>query len=79
MDRAEHLTLSSAIKAGRLREFVAQEESRGVGPIDRDDFFRVSAALIKAPQPENRTSRSASGDGSTGTETHQDDDPYAER
>jgi len=29
------LTLSEALKTDRLREFVAQEEARGIGPASR--------------------------------------------
>ena len=62
------LSLSEAIRTGRLKEFVAQEEAR-VGPIERAEFDAAVAALIKAPQSEGRTSRSSSGDGSTGKRT----------
>ena len=73
------LTLSEAVKSGRLQDFIAQEETRGVGPIDREEFEAWTAALIKAPRSENQTSRSASGDGSSGTKIPQDTDPYASR
>lgn len=59
------LTLTSAIKTGRLREFIAQEEARGVGPADRAKLDKALKKLIKQPQREDRTSRSACGDGST--------------
>jgi hypothetical protein len=61
------LTLSNALKTGRLREFVAQEEARGVGPADRKALDRALRRLIKQPRSEDRTSRSPSDDGSTGT------------
>jgi hypothetical protein len=63
------LTLAEAIRERRLADFVAQEEARGVGPIDRDAFDALAAALVKAPQSEGRTSHSSSGDGSSGTKT----------
>ena len=65
------LTLSEARKLGRLQEFIAQEEARGIGPIDRTEFGALAAALVKAPRSEDQTSRSSSGDGSTGKKTHQ--------
>ena len=71
------LTLSAAVKAGRLEEFAAQEEKRGVGPVDRNAFDALTATLVKAPQSEGRTSRSSSGGGSTGKRTRQGSDPCA--
>ena len=71
------LTLSEAVKDGRLQEFIAQEEARGVGPIDRAEFDALTAALVKAPLSEDQTSHSASGDGSTETKTRQGSGPYA--
>ncbi len=65
------LSLSSATRDGRLPEFIAQEEARGIGPINRAELDRDIAALIKAPQSKDQTSRSASGDGSTGKRTRQ--------
>lgn len=73
------LTLAEAIKDGRLQEFIAQEEARGVGPIDRADFDALAAALVKAPQSEDRTSRSASGDSSNGKKTRRGSGPCASR
>jgi len=63
------LTLKQALEDGRLAEFAAQEEARGIGPIDRAELDRAVAKLIRAPQSEDRTSRSSSGDGSTGKRT----------
>lgn len=73
------MTLAEAMKSGRLDEFIAQEEARGVGPIDRAEFEMLAAALIKAPQLEGQTSRSASGDGSSGKKTRQGSGPCASR
>lgn len=39
------LTLAEAIKTGRLQEFIAQEEKRGIGPADCRDLERA----IKRP------------------------------
>lgn len=63
------LTLADALREGRLDEFIAQEEARGVGAADKADLDRALEALIKQPQSEDRTSRSASPDGSTGKRT----------
>lgn len=73
------LTLSEALKAGRLQDFIGQEEARGIGPIGRAELEAAIAALIKAPQSENQTSRSSFGGGSTGKRTRQGSDPYAGR
>jgi hypothetical protein len=60
------LTLSHAIKTGRLAEFIAQEEARGVGPIDRKELDATIKKLVTTPlKSKGRTSRSSSGGGST--------------
>jgi len=73
------LSLSEAIKSDRLADFIAQEEARHVGPISRAEFDAAAAALIKAPQSEDQTSRSASGDGSSGKKTRRDSGSCASR
>jgi len=73
------LTLAQAIASNRLDEFIVQEESRGVGPIDRVEFDALTAALVKAPQSEDQTSHSASDDGSSGKKTRQGSGPYVAR
>ncbi|MGC1863158.1 MAG: hypothetical protein WA733_19090 [Methylocystis sp.] len=75
----QYVNTCEAIKDGRLQEFIAQAEARGVGPVDREEFDTLMAALIKAPQSEGQTSRSASGDGSTERKTRQGSDSYASR
>jgi hypothetical protein len=65
------LTLSDAMKTGQLQEFIAQEEARGVGSIERAELDRALAAMLKAPRSEDQTSRSPSRDGSTGKRTRQ--------
>jgi hypothetical protein len=65
------LTLAEALKTGRLQDFIAQEEARGVGPIDRADLDRALAKMVKAPQSKDQTSRSPLRDGSTGKRTRQ--------
>jgi hypothetical protein len=66
------LDLLTARKTGRLQEFIAQEEARERGPIDREDFERLSGSLIKESPPEDRTSRSASAENSSGKRTRRD-------
>jgi len=73
------LTLSEALKAGQLQEFIAQEEARCVGPVPRADFDALTAALVKAPQSEDQTSHSSSDDSLTGKKTRQGTGPCAER
>lgn len=64
-----YITLREAMESGRLTEFVAQEEARGVGPADKADLDRALSRLIKAGKSEDQTSRSASSNGSTGKKT----------
>jgi hypothetical protein len=60
------LSLSAAIKTGRLREFIAQEEKRGVGPADRKNLDEAIKRLATTPlKSAGRTSRSSFGGGST--------------
>jgi hypothetical protein len=65
------LTLSEAVKTGRLQEFIDQEEARGIGSIARSELDRTLAAMLKAPRLEDQTSRSPSRDGSTEKRTRQ--------
>lgn len=60
------LSLREAIEQGRLEDFVQQEEARGV-VADRASFERLVKSAVKQPRSTDRTSRSASGDGSSGT------------
>jgi len=73
------MTLSDALRQNRLAEFIAQEEARGVGPIDRAEFDGAVARIIKAPQSKDRTSHSSSGGNSSGTRTRRDSDQDASR
>ncbi len=75
----ERLSLAQAVADDRLGDFIAQEEARGVGPIDRAAFDDLAAALVKAPQSEGQTSRSSSGDGSSGKKTRRGSGPCASR
>jgi hypothetical protein len=63
------LSLSEAKKCDRLEEFIADQETAGVGPIEIDEFKALVAALVKAPPPKDRTSRSSSGGNSSGKRT----------
>lgn len=57
------LTLYKALKTGRLQEFMAREEARGVPPVNRSDLDSALDMIIKPSQSEVRTSRSPSGGG----------------
>ena len=46
----ERLSLSEALKTGRLVEFVAQEEARGVEGVNRDELDEVLTMGIKPPR-----------------------------
>ncbi len=55
------LTLADALKSNRLAEFVAQEEARGVGPVDRKELDAVikqlaTTQLIESSSPRKRGS-----------------------
>jgi hypothetical protein len=71
------LSLSEAIKNGQLDQFVAEQEAAGIGPIDRPEFNGAVSRLVKAPPPEDQTSRSASAGNSSGKRTRRDTDPNA--
>ncbi|MFM8750751.1 hypothetical protein [Rhabdaerophilum sp.] len=63
------LSLAEAQVSGRLEEFIVQEEARGVGPADRQELDEALSRLITAGKSGDRTSRSASSDGLSGTKT----------
>lgn len=65
------ITLAQALKDNRLSEFIAQEEARGIGSVDRSEFDALAKDLVKAPQSEDQTSHCSSGDGSSGKQTRQ--------
>lgn len=60
------LSLREALESGRLQEFIAQEETRGVGPISEAEFDATASAVIRTPQPDDQTSGSLRRDGSRG-------------
>lgn len=60
------LTLTKALETGRLREFIAQEETRGIGPANSKEVDAAIKLLATTPtQSEDRTSHLPSRDGST--------------
>jgi hypothetical protein len=61
------LTLSEALKTGKIAEFVKQEEARGIGPVSRKKLDAAIKQLATTPpKSKDRTSRSTSGGGSNG-------------
>ena len=60
------LTLAYALKRGRLEEFIAQEEARGVGPADMAKLDALLRTASRPQQSEDRTSHSRGRGGSTG-------------
>lgn len=52
------ITLSEATRTGRLAEFIAQEEARGIGPADKK---KLAALLKKAATTMPPTKRQTSG------------------
>jgi hypothetical protein len=61
------LTLSEALKSGKIAEFVKQEEKRGIGPASRKKLDAAIKQLsITRLKSEGRTSRSTSRGGSNG-------------
>src|SRR5580692_10745771 len=59
------LTLSDAIKANRLADFVVQEEARGVGPASQRKLNAAIKKLATTPlKSEDQTSHSPCDDGS---------------
>ncbi len=55
---SEQLPLAKALKTGRLADFVAQEEARGVETVDREELAAAIKAAVKPQRSEDRTSRS---------------------
>lgn len=61
------LTLSEALKTGKIAEFVKQEEARGVGPAKSSDLEKAIKILATTPtQSGDRTSHPTSRGGSSG-------------
>ena len=63
--KPERLTLKKALQTNRLAAFIAQEESRGVKPVDCAEFEKALRIIATQPRSTGQTSRSASrGDSS---------------
>ena len=58
------ITLSQAIKDGRLDDFINQAEARGVSPISEAEFDETASVVIKTPPQGDQTSCSPHRDGS---------------
>lgn len=54
---ATMLTLAEAIRTHRIDDFIAQAEAEGVAAADEEAFGRLVGRVVKAPLPEDRTSR----------------------
>jgi hypothetical protein len=50
------LDLRTALAAGRLEDFIRQEEVPGVLAISPADFDATVASMVKSPRSEDRTS-----------------------
>jgi hypothetical protein len=61
----DRLSLSKALASGRLHEFIAQEEKRGVGPVEKAKLEALLKEASKPKQSADRTSRSAFAGGSS--------------
>jgi hypothetical protein len=60
------LTLRDAINRGKMADFIAQEEARGIGPADRKKLDAAIKKLTTTPlKSKGRTSHSSCDDGST--------------
>ena len=60
------LTLAEARKTGRLSEFIAQEQSKGIPGVATIDFDGLAKLLIKSQTQQDQTSGSCVRGGSTG-------------
>lgn len=52
------LTLNEALRTDRLEDFISQAEAQGVEAADAEAFDRLLGKVVKAPLPEDQTSRS---------------------
>jgi len=60
-----HISLADALASNDLEAFIEQAEAEFVSA-DRAEFEARLGAVIKAPPPEDQTSRSPGRDGSPG-------------
>jgi len=58
------ISLTAALKAKKLDEFIEQEAARSIGPIDSEDIERAIKVLATQPLPEDQISHSTSHGGS---------------
>jgi len=65
----KRLSLQEALATDRLEEFIAQEEARDVPSVSKAEFDALVEQAAKSHQSEDRTSRSAYDDGSSGKRT----------
>jgi hypothetical protein len=50
------LSLRQAVESGRIQEFIAQEEARGVASISEAEFDETASTVIKTPLQDDQTS-----------------------
>lgn len=51
----KRINLKDALKTGKLEEFIKQEESRGIGPVDKKVLEDEIKRLIKQSQSKDQT------------------------
>lgn len=68
MDKG-HISLSEALKIGRLQDFIAQNEGLEVSPVSKRQFDAVVKKAVKVPPPQGQTSGSRARGGSSGKKT----------
>lgn len=61
-----NLDLTSALRDGRLDEFINLAENSGIGPIGEAEFDETASLVIRKPQSDDQTSHSPRRDGSRG-------------
>jgi hypothetical protein len=54
---SDRLTLADALARNRLVEFIAQEESRGIGPVSVLKFDAAVKEVATAPKPQKSEDR----------------------
>ena len=65
----DRLTLTKALKTGRLEAFVSEQEMANPAGADAKTFTKTMKAAVKPQQSKRQTSRSPSSDGSRGKRT----------
>ena len=60
------IDLASAVKEGRLEDFIRQQEAAGVGPIDEAAFDLAASNVIKHETQSDQTSHCSSRDDLSG-------------